>query len=107
LQVHLLERLDILSLPSLRTLGHVELHRLALLQALETTRLDRRKMHKNVFAILAADKTVAFGVVEPLHCSLFHIVVFVSFCVVTLEGVGRTCAGYWLLRRELLTTDSV
>jgi len=47
------------------------LHRLALLQAFETARLDRRAVDKNIFAILAADKAVAFGVVELLYCSLF------------------------------------
>jgi len=36
-----LQSLDVLSLPALRTLGHVELHRLAFLQALEAARLDR------------------------------------------------------------------
>ena len=36
-----LERLDVLSLPALGALGHVELHCLALLQALEAARLDR------------------------------------------------------------------
>jgi len=47
-------------------------------------------VHENVFAILAADKTIAFGVVEPLYCSLFHVfVLFCSFSVVTLEGFGR------------------
>jgi hypothetical protein len=28
-------------------------------------------MHKNILAALTADEAVAFGVVEPLHCSLF------------------------------------
>jgi hypothetical protein len=36
------------------------LHRLALLQAFETARLDRRAVDKNIFAILAADKAVAY-----------------------------------------------
>jgi len=75
-----LERLDVLCLPALRTLRHLKLHRLAFLQALETSRLDCRKMHKNVFATLTADEAVAFGVVEPLYCSLFcHVdTVFLS-----------------------------
>jgi hypothetical protein len=65
-------------------------------------------MHENVFARLAADKAVALGVIEPLYCSLFHVFcTLVSFLIVTLEGFGRTCAGDWLLRRELLKTDSV
>jgi hypothetical protein len=29
-------------------------------------------VHEDVFAILPADKTIPFGVIEPLHCSLFH-----------------------------------
>jgi hypothetical protein len=75
-----LERLHVLSLPALRTLGHVELHRLALLQALEAARLDRREVHKNIFAILAADKAVALGVIKPLYCSLFcHVDTSVPF----------------------------
>jgi len=50
-------------------------------------------MHKNIFAILAADKAVALGVIEPLHCSLFHIVFYsCSFVIVTLEGFGRNLA---------------
>ena len=37
-------------------------------------------MHKNVFATLTANEAVAFGVVEPLYCSLFcHVdTVFLS-----------------------------
>jgi hypothetical protein len=78
--VVLSERLDVLSLQALRTLGYVELNRLALLKAFEASRLDCRKMHKNVFATLTADEAVAFGVIEPLYCSLFcHVdTVFLS-----------------------------
>jgi hypothetical protein len=61
----------VLSLPAFGALRHVELNRLTLLKALEPPRLDRRKMHKNVFAILTANEAVAFGVVEPLYRSLF------------------------------------
>ena len=68
-----LERLYVFSLQALGSLFHFELHRLTLLQAAETVRLDRREMHENVFAILAADETIAFCVIEPLHCSLFHV----------------------------------
>jgi len=70
----------VLSLPAFGALRHIELHRLALLQALEASRLDRREMHKNVFATLPANEAVAFGVIEPLYCSLFcHVdTVFLS-----------------------------
>ena len=75
-----LERLHVLGLPALRPLGYVELHRLPLLKASETPRLDGREMHKNVFATLTADETVALGVVEPLYCSLVcHIDTRVPF----------------------------
>jgi hypothetical protein len=70
-----LDRGHVLCLPALRALGYFELHCLALLQALEAARLNRREMHENVFAGLTADEAVALGVIEPLNCSLFHIVV--------------------------------
>src|SRR5215831_4161237 len=75
-----LQRFYVLSLPTLRALGHVELHRLTLLKALETARLDCREMHENVFAALTANETVALGIVEPLYRSLFrHIDTRVPF----------------------------
>ena len=71
----LLDRHYVLSLPPFGALRHVELHGLALLQALEAASLDCRKMHKNIVARLAADKAVALGIVKPLYCSLLNIVV--------------------------------
>src|SRR5271157_4221951 len=62
---------NVLCLPAFGAFGHVELDGLAFLQALEAARLNRGAMHENVFAILTADEAVAFGVVKPLHCSLF------------------------------------
>jgi hypothetical protein len=29
-------------------------------------------MDENIFTILAADKTIALGIVKPLYCSCFH-----------------------------------
>jgi hypothetical protein len=58
-------------LPALRAFGHVKIHRLPFLQALEAAGLDRREMHKDILTVLAADETLALGVVEPLDCSLF------------------------------------
>src|SRR5271170_3133219 len=62
---------NVLRLPAFGAFRHVELHGLAFLQALEAASLNRGEMHENVFAILTADKTIALGVVKPLHCSLF------------------------------------
>jgi hypothetical protein len=87
-----LEWANVFRLPPLRSFGDIELHRLALLQALKPTRLDRRKMHENVLARLAADKPVAFGVVEPLYCSLFHDVAAIPFNRFVLERDSEVLA---------------
>lgn len=65
------DRLHVFSLPALGALRNVELDCLTLLQTLEAARLDRREVHKNILAALTANETIAFGVVEPLYCSLF------------------------------------
>src|SRR5436190_23001184 len=67
-----LERLDALCLPTFGSLYDGKLHRLTFFQAAETVSLNCRKVHENIFAVLAADESVAFRVVEPLHCTLFH-----------------------------------
>jgi hypothetical protein len=68
-----LRRLYILSLPALGAFYYIELDLLAFLQAAESTGLDRREVNENVFAVLAADETIAFCIVKPLYCSCFHI----------------------------------
>jgi hypothetical protein len=42
-------------------------------------------MHEDILAVLAADKTVALGVVKPLHCSCFHDVAMFLFFDVALK----------------------
>ena len=98
-----LERADVVSLPAFRPLGHVKLHCLALLQALETARLDRREVHKNVFATLTADEAVPFGVIKPLYCSLFcHVVTVFLSINLRWKGFGVLRAGM-LVGKKLLT----
>jgi hypothetical protein len=79
-----LDSLNVLSLPALWTFGHIELHRLPFLQALETARLNSGEMHEDIFAILTADKAITLSVIEPLYYSLFcHLIVpfpFVELC---------------------------
>jgi hypothetical protein len=58
------------------TLDHVELHGLAFLQTLETTRRDCRVVHEDILTVLARDKAEALRVIEPLHSTLFHFFVF-------------------------------
>ena len=90
-----LEWANVLRLPPLRSFGDFKFHGLTLLQTLKTTRLDRRKMHEHVLARLAADKAVAFGVVKPLYCSLFHDVAGIPFNRFVLEIDSEVlAAGY-------------
>jgi hypothetical protein len=74
-----LDRLNVLGLPALWPLGHVELDRLTLLQAPEASCLDSGEMHEDILSGLAADKAVAFGIVKPLYCSLFHLIFLFPF----------------------------
>ena len=103
-----LQCLHVFRLPAFWSLGDIELHSLAFLQALKATRLDGGEVNENVFAILTADKAVAFGVIEPLYCSLFHLFVLLFLCDSYAGGIRKNIwAGSLLMRRELLTTDSV
>ena len=93
---------NVLSLPPLRSLCDLKLHFLAFLQALEAARLDSREVHENVFAILAADKTVAFGVVKALYGTLFHVT-GVPFNRFYAGGESEVMLSrYWLIKRERL-----
>ena len=67
-----LDRLDVLGLPALWTLGHVELHSLSFLKASEPACLNRGEMYEDILSRLTADEAVPFGVVKLLYCSLFH-----------------------------------
>ena len=69
----ILERPDVLGLQTLGALRHLKLYALPFLQAAEAVGLDRREMHEDILATLAADESVALGIVKPLNCSLFHI----------------------------------
>jgi hypothetical protein len=49
-----LDSLNVLSLPALWALGHLELHGLPFLQAAKAASLNSGEMHEDVLAILAA-----------------------------------------------------
>jgi len=53
----------------LRALHNFKFNRVALLQTLVTLAGDRAVMHEYVGPILASDKPVSFGVIEPFHCT--------------------------------------
>jgi hypothetical protein len=71
-----LDGLNVLGLPALWSLGHVELHRLPFLQAAKAACLNSGEMHEDILAILSADEAIALGVVKPLYCSLFCHLIF-------------------------------
>src|ERR1035438_6989563 len=62
---------DVSGLEPLGTLGQLEFHGLALIQALVSTFLDRGKMYKYVLAGRALNETIALGPVEPFNCAFF------------------------------------
>jgi hypothetical protein len=74
-----LDSLNVLGLPALWAFGHVELHGLPFLQAAKAAGLNGGEMHEDVLAILTADEAIAFGVVKPLYCSLFHLIFLFPF----------------------------
>ena len=93
----LLDSLYVLGLPPLGALDHIELHLLTFLQAAEAAGLNGGEMHEYILTILAADKTVALGVVKSLHCSCFHVLL-VSFVLdialkLSDSSAGRSHAG--------------
>jgi hypothetical protein len=45
-------------------------------------------VNENVLAILAADKTIALGIVKPLYCSCFHDVAVFLLLKYALELAG-------------------
>jgi hypothetical protein len=74
-----LQRPDVLGLQTLGALRHLKLHALTFLQAAETAGLDRGEVHEYILATLAADEPITLGIVKPLYCSLFHMLVEIPF----------------------------
>src|SRR5580698_2134526 len=83
-----LDALDVFCLPALRAFDHVKLDLLTFLQAAESAGLNGGEMHEDILAVLAADESIALGVVKPLHCSGFHDVAISFFVDVALKLSG-------------------
>ena len=98
-----LDALDVLCLPALGAFDHVKLNLLTFLQTAEATSLNGGEMYENILAVLAADETVALGVVKPLHCSCFHVGAQSFFFDVALKLSGFFCRQVtrWVKRRCL------
>jgi hypothetical protein len=83
-----LDAFDVFCLPALGAFHYVELNLLTFLQAAKTVCLDGGEVHENVLTILAADKTIALGIVKPLYCSCFHDVAVFLLLKYALELAG-------------------
>ena len=81
-----LDAFDVFGLPALGAFHYVELNLLTFLQAAKTVCLDGGEVNENVLAILAADQTIALGIVKPLYCSCFRVP-FVEVCAGTRSTV--------------------
>src|SRR5271166_3723039 len=66
-----LDARDVSGLEPLGTLGHIELHGFALIQAPVSRLLDGREMDEHVLPGRALNETVSLGSVEPLDCAFF------------------------------------
>lgn len=63
---HYVERIQ-----ALWALLALKINHVSLVQCLETTLLDRREMHKNIFASRALDEAIPFCAVKPFHYTTF------------------------------------
>jgi len=70
-RVSLLDQLDIGGLEPLGPLGDFEAHPRTLFEGPVSLAHYRGVMYEDVVTALALNKPVAFGAVEPLHCSVF------------------------------------
>lgn len=73
-----LQPYDVLGLQPFRTCTDLELNRLTLAERSVAVSLDSREVHEDVLASFAADETVAFCGIKPLHNTLlshfyFHL----------------------------------
>ena len=82
----------ILSLGAFLPLDYFKFHVIALLKALVTLRLDGAVMHKDIGAVITANKAEALGVVEPLHFT-FHTN---HFLLTFLARADPSCDGPFL-----------
>jgi hypothetical protein len=61
------------SLQSFLAFLDIEIHFLSFLKAAEALRLNVALVYKNVLTALPLNKAESFRVVEPLHCTAFHV----------------------------------
>jgi hypothetical protein len=84
-----LDALDVLCLPAFGALDYVKLNLLTFLKAAEAVGLNGGEVNEHILAVLAADESIALGIVKPLYCSCFHGVAFVPLvlkCALKLAG---------------------
>jgi hypothetical protein len=82
----------------------LKIYRVSLVQCLEPILLNRREMHKNVFACGALNETIPLGAVKPFHYTTFGHKDSPSFIIFRMrlwEG-GRDRSGSFESVRQVL-----
>ena len=69
-----LQLCNINSLRSLSSVDYIELYRSALVQRLEAFHVQSGVVNEYIVALLVADKSVTFLVVEPLYSTSVHMI---------------------------------
>src|SRR5260370_2250201 len=65
---------NVCGLRSLLSIHDFKLDRVALLKSAVPIAHNGGVMHEDIAAILASDKSISLGIIEPLHCSLHFLV---------------------------------
>jgi hypothetical protein len=76
--------------------GNREFNLVAFCERFEAAALNGRMMHKYILTRFAADETVAFFVIKPLHCTLFfHCSSFIAGPATAGNFFGSPANKYW------------
>ena len=96
---------DIDCVQTFRALLALKIDRVSLVQCLETTLLNRREMHKYIFASGALDEAVSLGAIKPFHYTTFSHRYFPSSIIFRMrlwEGCRESGANCESLEQRLL-----
>ena len=70
---------DVGRLKPFRALDNFEVHVLSFLQGFESLSLDGGEVNENVVTIRLRNESIALRVIEPLHCSFWHLLISCMF----------------------------
>ena len=70
---------DVSRLKPFRALDNFEVHVLSFLQGFEALSLDGGEVDENIVTIRLRNESIALRVIEPLHCSFWHLLISCIF----------------------------